>query len=176
MTTALVVGAIGVLALATWAVAASQPPGQPAPWREGVALALSRIGTIAVVAGVVWMLAIGTFTSGDLGHVRSASRARRTAATRAIRHGQTVTPEEVELTSALARATARQRAAVPIWLGVLATTTGLLLLGPGVDTQVLIAAVLVVVGTAANIPTLFAIARARRWLRTHAPTAPAGHR
>ena len=162
--TAFVVGAIGVLALATWMAAASESSGQPAPWRGDLGLALIVTGSIAVVAGLVWMLAIGTFTSGDLGYVRSTSRARRVAATRAIRHGQMVAPQEVELTSAIARTTARQRAMSPLWLGILANTIGVLLLGSGAQPLELIAVALIAVGTAANIPIVFAIARARRWL------------
>lgn len=158
------VGATAVLALTTWMAVASQPLGQPAPRREDVGLALIVTGSIAIVAGAVWMLAIGTFTSGDLGYVRSASRARRAAATRTIRHGHSVAPQEVELTSALARTTARQRAMAPIWLGILVNTAGVLLLTRGAQPLELVAAALIAVGIAANIPTLFAIARARRWL------------
>ena len=162
--TAFVVGAIAVLALATWVAVASQPPGQPTPWREDVALALMVTGSIAAVAGGVWMLAVGTFTSGDIGHVRSASRSRRTAATRAIRHGQPVAPEEVELTSAIARTTVRRRATTPAWLGTSAACAGLILLAPQVNVLALTALGATALSLALTAPTFADIARARCWL------------
>lgn len=161
---AAVVGAGAVLALLTWSLAASDSPRTAATWRTDFGLALSLTGSISVVVALVWMLGAGTFTSGDITHARSASRAQRAQATRAIRHGQPVAPEQVALTSAIARTMVRQRAATPIWFTTIAAPVGLLLQAPGVDRLVLVGLGLTVVGVALMIPAFAGIGRAQRWL------------
>lgn len=163
-TDAAVLGAGTVLALATAVIAASHPPGAPVAWRADLVLALSLTSALAVVAGLVWMLAVGTFTSGDLTYVRSAGRAQRADASRAIRDGQPVAPEQVALTSAIARTMVRQRATLPLWLGIIAGPLGLLVQPPGADPEVLLAVGLTVVGAAMTIPAFAGITRAQRWL------------
>lgn len=171
----MVLACLAALALATWVGAASHPPGRAAHWREDLALALVMTGSIAALAGLVWMLGVGTFTSGDISQARSAARVRRAAATEAIRHGQPMPLEEVDLASAIARTMVRRRASTPSSVGTSATCMGLILLAPRINALALSALGATALCLALNAPTFADTARARRWLR-HASTSPAAGR
>lgn len=142
---------------------------QPPAWRENTGLAIMVVGMVGVVAGMVWVVAAGTFPSGDLTRVRSFTTEQRRQAARTIRRGQPAPDGAQEVTAVTARITARQRVSSATVLGIVLISLGILLQTSSPSGLLLVGTGVILAGVALQLPNIRLAHRAQHWLDTTCP-------